>query len=85
MTQQNVAERTGLTVNYLSLLENGKRGIGLESLNELASVFGVHAGLLTMAASEAPRSQDKEANLLVKKIQELAYEAIRLYIAAHQG
>jgi transcriptional regulator with XRE-family HTH domain len=84
MTQQRVADETGLTVNYLSLLENGKRGVGLESLNELASVFGVHAGLLLMAASDAPRSKDKDTNLLIRKIQELAYEAIRLHIAARR-
>jgi transcriptional regulator with XRE-family HTH domain len=84
MTQQKVAERTGLTVNYLSLLESGRRDIGLESLNGLASVFSVHAGLLTMAASEAPRSEDKDASLLIKKIQELAYEALRLHTAFRQ-
>jgi transcriptional regulator with XRE-family HTH domain len=84
MTPQRVAERTGWTANDLSLLESGRRDIGLESLHQLASVFGVNADLLAMAAGDTPGTEDKGANLLVKKIQELAYGAIRLHIAFRQ-
>ncbi len=46
LTQSQLSERTGLTVNYISLLENGKRGISLEKLNNVADTLQYPASFL---------------------------------------
>ena len=80
MTQRELAERTNLTINYLSKLENGKRGIGLDKLNEMAEVFGVPAQLLVVLATDPSGKPDEPANRLLHQIQVLARQAIDLHV-----
>jgi transcriptional regulator with XRE-family HTH domain len=46
LPQERVAELTGLTKSYVSLLENGLRSPPLATLAKLASVFNVSPGYL---------------------------------------
>lgn len=50
MTQRTLADRTGLTVNYLSLLENGMRTPSLETLYKIAKVLGRRVSTLFLVA-----------------------------------
>lgn len=50
LTQRQVAEHTGLTVNYLSLVETGQRGVSLDVVNQLAAPLGVPAELILFLA-----------------------------------
>ena len=42
LTQRQLAELSGLSVPYLSQLEGGKRGGGVDSLTAIAKVLGVN-------------------------------------------
>lgn len=47
-TQEELAERSGLSQQYLSDLERGKRNPTIVTINELAQAFGVsHLELVT--------------------------------------
>lgn len=81
MTQKELAERVGLTVNYLSLLENGKRGIGMDGLSDLSGVFGIPPELLVMLAADGYDKTDEDASRLLEQIQRLTRQAIALYTA----
>ncbi len=81
ITQKELAEKSGLTINYLSLLENGKRGIGLERLSDLAEIFGIPTSLILVLASDAPDKKNKDANRLLNQIQIITQQAIALYIS----
>jgi transcriptional regulator with XRE-family HTH domain len=41
MTQEKLAEKTGLSVVFLSLLENGHRTVSVDSLWRIAKALGV--------------------------------------------
>ncbi|MCB2288705.1 helix-turn-helix transcriptional regulator [Clostridium sp. CS001] len=46
MTQQILAEKIGISRNYLSELENGKWDIKLDLLIKISNVLGVHPSKL---------------------------------------
>ncbi len=81
ITQKELATKVGFTENYLSLLENGKRGIGFDKLNDVAKVFSVPAQLLVVLASDASNKTDKDADRLLQQIQNLSRQAITLHIS----
>lgn len=81
ITQKTLAEKAGFTENYLSLLENGKRGIGLDRLNIVAEIFGIPAELLLVLASDATNKANKDADRLLHQIQKLSHQAIALHIS----
>ena len=81
LTQRDLSERTGLTINYISLLENGHRGISIPNLNIIAEVLGVPAVLLTALATRSAPGSGKEAARLLSQIQSLTRQAIALYAA----
>jgi transcriptional regulator with XRE-family HTH domain len=43
MTQEKLAEKTGLSVVFLSLLENGHRTVSVDALLKIAKALGVRA------------------------------------------
>jgi len=75
LTQREVAERMNLSVNFLSMVENGKRGISIEHLNELAEILDVPTSFITFLGSTAPRNNKLAAGLM-GEIQELVRNAI---------
>lgn len=81
ITQRELAEKSGLTINYLSLLENGKRGIGLERLNDVAKALGVPAELVILLASDVRDKKNKDADRLLRQLQRITHQAIGLYIS----
>ncbi|MBT3199182.1 MAG: helix-turn-helix transcriptional regulator [Phycisphaerales bacterium] len=72
-TQQELAEKTDVTVNYISLLENGHRGIGIDKLDRFAEVFGIPSSFLVMLSEES-----KKPDAFLVLIQETIREAIPL-------
>lgn len=81
MTQQELEDQTDLKINYLSKLENGQRGIGFDSLNKIANVFGVPPELIVILAAEKPTNKGKGEDRLQWQIQKLARQAIDLHIS----
>lgn len=41
LTQQDVANRIGISKGYYSLIENSKRGLSYETAQDIAAVFGL--------------------------------------------
>ena len=73
MTQRELALRARLTVNYLSLLENGHRGIGLGQLQVIADVLEIPASfVVTLAETPTDRGDAR----LLRSIQSLIRETI---------
>ena len=81
ITQKHLSKKSGLTINYLSLLENGKRGIGMDHLNKLADIFGIPTLLIIALASDYPDKKNKDANRLLNQIQIITQQAIALYLS----
>ena len=59
-TQEVLATRAGLSKGFLSDLENGKRGVGAQSLLDIAQVLGVSLDYLMKGSEEAPSTQEIE-------------------------
>jgi transcriptional regulator with XRE-family HTH domain len=43
MTQEKLAEKTGLSVIFISLLENGHRTVSVDALLRIAKALGIRA------------------------------------------
>lgn len=55
LTLEDVASQIGIKVNTLSGWETGGRGVGLDDLEKLAKVYGVHPAALLLAPEDGPR------------------------------
>ncbi|HEX5423445.1 MAG TPA: helix-turn-helix transcriptional regulator [Candidatus Acidoferrales bacterium] len=76
MKQKQIAGSLGVTSNYLSLVENGKREPSVSFLKRLADVLGVPVGLFFLwEPANTPQSQDT-----IEQVRGLlaALEAMRL-------
>jgi transcriptional regulator with XRE-family HTH domain len=71
-TQETLASRAGLSKGFLSDLENGKRGIGAQSLLDIAQVLCVSLDHLMKGSEESPSMQEVE---IPAKLAELAKAA----------
>jgi len=47
-TQENLAEHTNLSVKYIGSLENGRKGVSINTLIEIADALGATADLLLL-------------------------------------
>ena len=54
-TQKQLAERAGLSVTFLSELENDRRGLGSDALLRLADALGTSLDYLVKGELDAPR------------------------------
>lgn len=74
LTQQQVADQLGKTVNYISLLENGHRGISIGLLNELCKLLRVPPAFATfLATASGGRGAQKK---IMRQIQTLIRSAL---------
>src|SRR5258708_306600 len=73
-TQKHIAEVSGFTVNYLSLIENGERVLSLDGLNRLAKAFDVPAEWIMFLAGGPNTGK-------YKRLTEATKAAIRSVIA----
>jgi transcriptional regulator with XRE-family HTH domain len=48
MTQRDLAERTGTTINFISHFENGHRGVSFRTLNKIAGALEFPAAYLVV-------------------------------------
>ncbi len=78
MKQKEIAVKVGVTPNYLSLVENGKREPSISFLKRLATVLGVPVGLFFLWEQEGVgKSLNQVRNLLAQ------LEA--MYVFANRG
>jgi transcriptional regulator with XRE-family HTH domain len=79
LTQREVASQTGLTVNYLSLLENGQRGPSMDVVNKLANALRVPAEfILFLAGDGISASKAGDYRELFKATKDAILELIQI-------
>lgn len=71
LKQKEVASRLRVTVNYLSLIENGKREPSISFLRALASVLGVPIGLFFLWDESDARSSKADFRQLRTMLTQL--------------
>jgi len=84
LTQEQMGSKLGLSTNYINKLENGKRGIGINTLNAVANALGVPAELLAVLASEPTGEPRSVREQLRSEIQSLTNAAIDFYVDLKQ-
>jgi transcriptional regulator with XRE-family HTH domain len=77
LRQAELADRIGVSANYISLVENGKRDPSMSFLRSVTQEFGMPLGLLflDMGESKKPRSPEEQALLL--RIKDLMFEIVQ--------
>jgi transcriptional regulator with XRE-family HTH domain len=74
LTQKELAQKTALTINFLSLLENGHRNAGVEQLEVIARGLQVPLSSLFILGEQADKTDPANARLL-KKLQGIIFAA----------
>lgn len=69
ISQKEFAKKAGITHNYLSQIENGKRKPGNEFYIKAAEILDLPVHLLTWEKVDLTKFKDKESKVLAKKIQ----------------
>ncbi len=80
LQQKEMAERLGISQNYLSLLENNKAEPSVTLLRKVAEVFQVPASFLLWEEHASTESADPEINERYAKLQQLIHELQQLRI-----
>jgi transcriptional regulator with XRE-family HTH domain len=75
LTQQDLARKTGLTGNYLSLVENGQRTLSVDAINTMAQALDIPAECLTFLGSRSIPAE--KAGRGFAELTELTRKAIR--------
>src|SRR5271166_6087230 len=76
LTQQNVADRLRVTTTFLSLVENGKRGMSGPLTDRLAEVLRVPAAILKLMGTVCDPRDDNVFCQLTRQLQKLTRQAI---------
>jgi transcriptional regulator with XRE-family HTH domain len=75
MNQRDLASRAGLSVSYLSLIEQGKRTPNLEVLEDIAAGLDLPLNLLIFLASDKTELAGVDETI-VEKLSLLAWKAL---------
>jgi transcriptional regulator with XRE-family HTH domain len=81
MKQKEIAVKVGVTPNYLSLVENGKREPSVSFLKRLATVLGVPVGLFFLWEQERVGRPGKRIN----QVRNLLAQLEAMYVFANRG
>jgi len=75
LTQPVLAEESGLTVNYISLVENGERTVSIDAMNRLAESLEVPARFLSFLGGSG---EDGEFAELTRSTEEAIWAAVEM-------
>jgi len=79
MKQREVAAKTGVTANYMSLVEGGKREPSLAFLNRLAKTLGIPVGIFFLWQEMGEGGPDSNR---IHKIRDLLTRLEAMYLTA---
>ena len=68
LTQEELAERVGLSTNYIAHLERGSRGASLQTLEQVAGVLDVPVASLFVAGPSSSSSGSRSVQDDVRRI-----------------
>ena len=77
MKQREVATKTGVTANYMSLVEGGKREPSIAFLNRLAKTLGIPVGIFFLWQEMGENETDSNR---IDKIRDLLTRLEAMYI-----
>ena len=78
LRQEDLAERTGLSANYIGMVERGEKLPSLETFIDIVNALGVSADMILTDVVDAAYSV--KASLLTEKLEKLsAEERERIY------
>ena len=77
MKQREVAAKIGVTANYLSLVESGKREPSISVLNRLAKMLGIPVGIFFLWQEMGENATDPAR---IDKIRELLTRLEAMYL-----
>lgn len=75
LTQGELAQKSGLSVSYLSLIEKGKRTPDLEVLNQIAKALNMPLNLLVFLATDKSELAELDRSV-AEKLSYLVLELI---------
>lgn len=70
LTQEILAERAGLSANYIAQLERGRKGASLATVARIGAVLGIPPAAL-MSGAGGPPSRDEELRRLAARLRGL--------------
>lgn len=76
LTQTELAERSGVSVSYLSMLEQNKRDPSLKTIEKIAGGIGLPASLLILIAAD-PRELEPVDRTIAEKVSHLVLTLLR--------
>lgn len=79
-TQAQFAELMDISVNFLSEIENGKKGMSQETICRLCSHFQISADYILFGSETVPQNKAKATGKLVELANELEPEDLALVI-----
>lgn len=72
LQQSEMAEKLGITPNFLSQVENEKKNVSFSKLEEIACTLGFSKELLIIAASDVPKElNDTQKDYFLKMQKEI--------------
>ncbi len=78
MKQSQLASRAGMSQNYLSMIENGRRQPSTKILERLSSALNAPLPFLVMYRSGSPENLGAEEKELFEKLNELCLDFLKL-------
>jgi len=86
LKQGDMADKLGVSQNYLSLIENGKKEPSLSFLRKVSEIFDVPLSFLILEGSEDFESQQPDVDDIYKKLHSLMLDVQRKRIKkAHES
>ncbi len=76
LTQADLAEKTGLTDSYISMIETGRKKPSTEVLGKLADVLDISMDKITGNATEKWRDEISRSELILRDCDSYEYEVI---------
>lgn len=74
LSQAKLAELAGISISYLSLLEQGKRDANFTSVNKIAQAMGIPLSVIVFLAADNEELQGMSSEL----IEKLSFESLKL-------
>lgn len=81
LKQTELAARVGVTPNYLSMVENGRREPSLSFVKSVSKELDIPVGLLFLNADSLDSGSSPDRQAIVRRIRDLILEIERLKLA----
>lgn len=79
LSQDDIAEKLGVSKNYISLIENGKKEPSLKFLKDLASLLDIPALLLIWEKMDLPAGKSTAEKNIIDQLEKMIVKSQRLF------